>query len=450
MKRLLTSAAMFLCSLLTFAQFSGSGSGTESDPYLILNPVQLNQLRNFLNQEGVYFKMMADVDLAEFLEDENPTQGWQPIGTSAAPFKGVFDGNGKMVTGFWINRANSDNVGFFGETNKATIKNFTLKGTNVKGKASTGFLIGVGCQTSITDCKFEGNVYGHEKVGGCIGSSEKSFLSNVSSMINVTGSSDYIGGIIGYAQGTGSISNCQVKSENISGVNNVGGICGTNIGYMSHMTSCVVYAVISGKDFVGGISGYVAYNDSYSDGNHNSADISKCSFWGEIKANSYVGGISGEHSNKSTISNCSAICQIYATGDYIGGIVGNSLSRSFMGGYTHKWSATDILNCYYCGSIYGREKVGGIVGYKRGGIIKCCISTSSITGNGAVGGICGKAEEQTNPATSATNGPSLYSNVNKSTYIRSNDEYVGRIVGLKEGNGVFTWLSGNFRREQSI
>ena len=48
MKRLLTSAAMFLCSLITFAQFSGSGSGTENDPYLILNPIHLNQMRNFL------------------------------------------------------------------------------------------------------------------------------------------------------------------------------------------------------------------------------------------------------------------------------------------------------------------------------------------------------------------------------------------------------------------
>jgi hypothetical protein len=60
---------------MTFAQFSGSGSGTENDPYLILNPIQLNQLRHFLNQSGVYFKLMADIDLTEFLEDENPEHG---------------------------------------------------------------------------------------------------------------------------------------------------------------------------------------------------------------------------------------------------------------------------------------------------------------------------------------------------------------------------------------
>ena len=49
MKRLLTMAAMFLCCMATtFAQFSGSGSGTENDPYLIFNPVQLNM--NLINK----------------------------------------------------------------------------------------------------------------------------------------------------------------------------------------------------------------------------------------------------------------------------------------------------------------------------------------------------------------------------------------------------------------
>ena len=133
MKRLLTSAALFLCSLLTFAQFSGSGAGTESDPYLILNPIQLNQLRNFLNQEGVYFKLMADIDLTEFLEDENPDQGWQPVGTSSAPFKGILDGNGKTISGLWINRSNTSYVGLLGYCYYATIKNLTIKDAEING-----------------------------------------------------------------------------------------------------------------------------------------------------------------------------------------------------------------------------------------------------------------------------------------------------------------------------
>ena len=94
MKRLLTLAAMFLCCMATtFAQFSGSGSGTEEDPYLILNPIQLSQMRNYLNQSGVYCKLMANIDVEEFIEDEWSSQGWLPVGNSSSQFRGVLDGN---------------------------------------------------------------------------------------------------------------------------------------------------------------------------------------------------------------------------------------------------------------------------------------------------------------------------------------------------------------------
>ena len=49
MKQFLLTGALFLCSILsTFAPFSGSGSGTESDPYLIFYADQLTQVRNYL------------------------------------------------------------------------------------------------------------------------------------------------------------------------------------------------------------------------------------------------------------------------------------------------------------------------------------------------------------------------------------------------------------------
>jgi len=104
MKRKLTFAALFLCTLMTYAQFSGSGSGTKNDPYLILNPIQLNQMRNYLNKSGVYFKVMADIDLEEFIEDEWGSLGWQPIGTSGNMFDGILDGNGHSITGLWSKR----------------------------------------------------------------------------------------------------------------------------------------------------------------------------------------------------------------------------------------------------------------------------------------------------------------------------------------------------------
>ena len=66
-KRLLLLIIGLLNTIWAMAQFSGSGSGTENDPYLILNPIHLNQMRNYLNQSGVYFKLMANINVEEFI-----------------------------------------------------------------------------------------------------------------------------------------------------------------------------------------------------------------------------------------------------------------------------------------------------------------------------------------------------------------------------------------------
>ena len=82
MKRVFFLFACMLNVVWASAQFSGSGSGTSTDPYRIFNADQLSQLRNFLNQEGVYFKLQNDLDLTDWLAENYPGQGWQPVGSS--------------------------------------------------------------------------------------------------------------------------------------------------------------------------------------------------------------------------------------------------------------------------------------------------------------------------------------------------------------------------------
>ena len=80
MKRLIIFAAFFICSLLmTFAQYSGSGNGTEDDPYLIYNVTQFYQMSNFLNQPDVVFSLKKDLNLTDWIDENSPTEGWQPI-----------------------------------------------------------------------------------------------------------------------------------------------------------------------------------------------------------------------------------------------------------------------------------------------------------------------------------------------------------------------------------
>lgn len=369
MKRLLTSAAMFLCSLLTFAQgsFTGSGSGTESDPYLIFYPFQLNQLRYFLNQEGVYFKMMDDVDLTEYIEDEYTSGGWQPIGTTSSPFKGILDGNGKTISGLFIDRNSTDNVGLFSYVSGVTIKDLNLI-VSIKGCKSVGALTGqqIGNNT-YSNIVVKGSIYGQENVGGLVGEDlirSNNRFSNITAIVDVKASGNDVGGLVGDAVD-------------------------------SYFTNCkVINSVVTGKNHVGGIAGQYGQHIN-------------CIFMGSIIGDSYVGGLSGYFSGAN---NSCVIADINATGNYIGGIVGNDIDN--------------ISNCYFCGHISGYDYIGGIIGgiVSSGNVTKN-YAYAEIKGNKSVGGICG--HQNTGKITQCAYLGNM---------IRATEGDVGRILGSGVAN----------------
>lgn len=391
-------AAMFLCCVATsFAQFSGSGSGTESDPYLILNPIHLNQMRNYLNKSGVYFKLMADIDLTEFIEDEYPSQGWLPVGTSSTPFRGVLDGNGKTISGLLINRPNSDYVGFFGSLIGGTVMNLTLKG-DIAGKEHVGLLSGYHEKSTVSDCFFEGSVSGKSYVGGCTGGGYYARFTRVRSTVDVISDADYVGGLSGEG---GSFNDCTVTSNYVRGVNYVGGISGSSI---YEFNSCYVHSEVFGKDYVGGICG--------KKGN----EIDKCGFIGDVSGNSHIGGICGEDFGSATMNGCFAIGHIRANGNYAGGIIGWS-----SGSYHNR----NYYNCYFSGSVAGNEQVGGLIGYKEKGEVKYCYANASVVGTKYVGGLCGYIKQTT-----------LKSNVVIATSVKATVDAAGRVYGINEGGTI--------------
>ena len=387
MKRVLFSAAMFLCSLLTFAQFSGSGSGTENDPYLIFNPIQLNQLRNFLNAEGVYFKMMADVDLTEYLEDESPQQGWQPVGnSSSAAFKGILDGNGKTISGLWIKRQNTDYVGFIGYASNAIIKNLKIIVTSITGNANVGGVVGYSESSTFDEIYFSGNIRAGSCVGGIIGGSKnKNILSGICVSAEISGYNS-VGGIVGENSGHDTkfseITNCRVFESKISGNDCVGGACGNLVGwYASKLESCFVYADVIGCVNVGGICG----NSTNLCGLCN---MENCGFSGNVEGVSCVGGLQGsshltEFLMGNTINNCFSFGRVSASGDYVGGLVG------YDEGYVQDRAWLLVSNCYFTGMVSGKNYTGALIGFKKYGTVSSCYSRASVIGNKYVGGLIG-------------------------------------------------------------
>lgn len=93
------------------------------------------------NFEGKTVKLGADIAInvgdASTWGTTAPTDIWTPIGTgTASAFKGTFDGNGKTISGIYINGGNTDYIGLFGYTDGATIKNLRLTNSYITSMAN--------------------------------------------------------------------------------------------------------------------------------------------------------------------------------------------------------------------------------------------------------------------------------------------------------------------------
>ena len=334
---------MLLCSLLTtFAQFSGSGNGTEEDPYLIFNENQLAQVSNFLNQEGVVFKLMKDLDLTDWIAENNPKQGWLPIGVESTPFKGIFYGNNHKIKGMMINRTSTNYVGFFGFVSGATIDNLTIEGSTVAGNDNVGVFFGYVSGTTVTNChvKMTGNygVKGNSCVGVFSGYSTYTEYNTFSSSASIT-STEKTGGFIGYVD-SGTFTNGTVSGNVVGAGDYTGGLLGWATACT--LTNVSVTSTIIGKDYNGGLMGYCS-----------TGNLTDCTYEGELTGEKYVGGISGSlETAETSFVDCFTKCKITGSGDYVGGIVGISKGACIEG----------MENCSHFGNIQGKNYVGGLVG----------------------------------------------------------------------------------------
>ncbi|UUV26381.1 MULTISPECIES: hypothetical protein [Lysinibacillus] len=147
------------------------GAGTETNPYEIHNVNDIVEIYSYKG-EGVYFKLMNDISLP-FNDSRFPI----------ASFTGVLDGNGKRISGLYVNKSTTIGVGLFGHISNATIKNIEISNFNVMGEAKVGALAG----ESFTNCLIE-NVF----TSGTI-SSQTYAPTGTSSKWS------YAGGLIGFA-----------------------------------------------------------------------------------------------------------------------------------------------------------------------------------------------------------------------------------------------------------
>ena len=328
------------------ASFSG-GSGTADDPWKISNGSELAYLASVVNSNGSathnqYYILTADIDLGG--------QEWIGIGNkddAAKAFKGKFDGNGKVITGFAINKELEYTPGLFGMLDGgAVVKNLTVHGRIRAGSKSSAFG-GLLCAS----------VNGGSAVENC----------TVYADVQITrekGSKDlYFGGITGRLAPGGKIKDCTVlgniKLQVTTSATNkerqyTAGIAARIDA--AQITNCTNYADISqiftGSASIGYSGGIVAVGDAAKD---TTVSISNCVNYGDIFVET-----NGGHGRT-------------------GGIIGNARSQAVY----------NIENCFNAGKMLSGKgtqsgNMGELVGWneaKQLNLKNCYVSGRNLGGN---------------------------------------------------------------------
>ena len=369
------------------------------------------------------------------------------------------------VVGGTVTGLGSDVGGLMGG-NSGTISNSSVGNNSVTGTYDVGGLVGDNSGGSISGSHADTVIVsGYTDVGGLVGyndgyNSSGSIDTSYVSGGSVTGSW-YVGGLVGDSY-YGSIDTSSATAS-VNGGSYVGGLAGrmyAGVINFSHATG-----VVTGTgNYVGGLVGSAEWKfgiyDSYATGNVTSTlgnyvgglvgsanrasdTIARSYATGNVTGASYVGGLVGYNWDVN-IDSSYATGNVTGTGNFVGGLVGyNGGSSSYAGG--------SISNSYASGNVSGSHDVGGLVGYNAtagvsvtgtgttaiitpwGGRISNSYSSSgsvtstAITGSANVGGLVGYNSGTVSNSYASNGSVSSGGALNIGGLVGNNDFYGGII-----------------------
>ena len=191
-----------------------------------------------------YFALSADIDLSDY--------DWTPIGNATNPFKGNFDGRGHCVNGLKVMKVETVSgdayAGLFGYASVGILRNLGVRladaGIQANSADGSAYVGGIaGYAHNIFNCYVVGEgaigVSSSEMgdyiyAGGIVGSlGTNSSLANCYATVNVKVESDgrvYVGGIVGFGNFNSTISHTYATGDVETGTVDyrryAGGICG--------------------------------------------------------------------------------------------------------------------------------------------------------------------------------------------------------------------------------
>ncbi len=310
-----------------------SGSGTETDPFVISNSLQWDLFAtNTLihDYRDVYVRLNTDIAQST------------PLSNADNHFNGVFDGNNRTIS---LTLTGSDFVGMFRYIGAyGVVKNLNLTGWVSASGSYAGSVAGLS-SGSIQYVRNSARIVASSYVGGIAGQVYNANLAD--SFVNVSNSgavegNGMLGGIAGYAYNaktSGAVTNSGTVTQ--SGLNTesyFGGIFAriensSTITYTLLLNSGVVNA--RQGNYAGGIAGSAA-----------NAEIKGSMNIGAVSGLSYVGGLVG-YLTSGSFNGVGAVLSVtgasYTSG--LAGAIGSnvSITDSYFSGNFHKMARSAIL-----------------------------------------------------------------------------------------------------------
>jgi len=418
-------------------------------------PGEIWCLEDLINMSSDSQILMRDLDFennSDYRDINNKIlwttgEGWAPLNKHfRVALNSMFNGNNKNISNLYINKPNSNSVGFFNSV-WDNVQNLNLIDVNIIGGNDVGGLGGTICGgQGVHNIKVTGVVVGYERVGGIFGMhtnyqyAPEHYKNDWNSVVDVYGF-DSVGGVLGRIMLLSGCMypSCAIHFNNITGSGNIHGR-GVRLGGLygdSYYTPFGIEVHLHNNSFVGNIFG--GYNgsvlgssiggligrvfnffihDSFFDGlidSQSDFDPNNMSGTGGLVGVSGAVFINNSFA-KGTINNSNS--------RGVGGLIG-SVSVATSHGFGT--SVGRIIDSYSDANVVGRKDVGGLVGYARTFDINRSFSNSSVYGVDNVGGLIGDAggASRTKISDSYSLGP-VYRSIGSSETIAS---FIGVISG---------------------
>lgn len=299
-----------------------AGSGTLADPFLVACSEDLAAIGTGIYLLTKVYRQTADIDWADNINTYFPPIGGG-VGTAYTSFVGTYDGGGFSISNLLINQPGDTYVGLFAYVGYSYFRNIHLINVTVNGLSYVGGLAGYIATNYVTDnCSVTGNVTGTgQYVGGLIGLNSGRKVSYCNTDVNVIGNT-CVGGLIGQAQSSGGASDCHSHGSVVCNTSLGGGLVGALVS--SEISGCYSTCAISSS-----------------------------------AASARIGGAVGEVGTGGIASNCYARGNVTCPGAtcYVGGLVGTNFGI--------------LTNCYATGIISHYGSFSGIAAYNGLTITDC-------------------------------------------------------------------------------